>query len=122
MKSTKSFIYICAVIFLSIALLVTGCGGGGGGNSVGPEPDPTEIETFSKKVNTVGELYSETGLDTKNIAVDVAADNSDYIVNITNNGSRSINIKVSSSNANTDTRMSISEEQQADVHLLFCIE
>lgn len=115
MKSTKSFIYICAVIFLSIALLITGCGGGGGGNSVGPEPDPTEIETFSKKVNTVGELYSETGLDTKNIAVDVAADNSDYIVNITNNGSRSINIKVSSSNANADTRMSMAEEPQPDI-------
>lgn len=113
MKSTKSFIYICAVIFLSIALLVTGCGGGG--NSVGPEPDPTEIETFSKKVNTVGEFYSETGLDTKNIAVDVAADNSNYIVNITNNGNSSLNIKVCSSNSNAETRMSVAEEPQAEV-------
>lgn len=114
MKSTKSFIYICAVIFLSIALLITGCGGGGG-NPGGPEPDPTDIETFSKKVNTVGEFYSETGLDTKNIAVDVAADNSNYIVNITNNGNSSLNIKVCSSNSNAETRMSVAEEPQAEV-------
>lgn len=111
MKSTKSFI-IYAVIFLSIALLITGCGGGGGGNSVGPEPDPTDFETvtFSAKEN---EIFSPEVKNTYNIAVDVPADGSNYLVNISS--PFNINVKLSSSNANTDARMSMAEEPQPDI-------
>ena len=114
MKSTKSFIYICAVIFLSIALLITGCGGGGGGNSVGPEPDPTDFETSSIKPTETNKVYSETGINTRNIAVDVPADGSLYLLNISNNSNRSIDVKVSSSNTNADTRMSVADEMQSE--------
>ncbi len=114
MKLNKSFIYrFCAIFVLAMALLVVGCGGGGGG-SVGPEPDPTEFETASIKPTETNKVYSETGLNTKNIAVDVPADGSNYLLNISNSGS-DIKVKVCSSNANNDTRMSVAEEPQADI-------
>ena len=115
MKSTKSFIYICAVIFLSIALLITGCGGGGGGSSVGPEPEPDPTDFTTVTVSTkANELFSQEVTNTYNVAVDVPADGSSYLLNISNSGGSGIKVKVCSSNANNDTRMSLSEDSQAN--------
>ena len=112
----KSFLNkFCAISALSAAILIAGCGGGDSGNPNGPEPDPTEFETASIKPTEINKLYSETGLNTRNIAVDVPADGSRYLLNIANNSDKSISVKVCSSNANNDVRVSYAEDSQADI-------
>lgn len=134
MKSTKSFIYICAVIFLSIALLITGCGGGGGGNPVNPpdpvpdptpdptptptpdpDPVPSDLKVSSISISETNKVYSDNNLDTTNIAVDVPADGSYYLINLSSNSGTDTNVKLCAFNEKANTRMSVADTSCSEI-------
>ena len=111
MRKPKPLFYKVFVISLLLATIaLTGCGGGEDNPVRSSSTEPVEYENANITVEQPNTIYTIENKDAVNIAVDVAADGADYLINIESKSRSEIYVELvpSASNAFSE-RLSVAE-------------